>query len=129
MRLAKIIRYLKNDSGNVESVLVILPLLSLFLITLQLIATVNLRNVDMTTAQNRASYQATQSTSGQSHQMMELDSGDLFSKLRLLIVRVERDIPQIFPGLGNLLGGKTLSSSGVAVYEEREECSGGYLLC
>lgn len=120
---------LHSESGNIESALVMIPLISLFLIAIQLIATVNLRNVDMTKAQNQARIQATNNESDVNGNMVALKSGDLFSKLRLVIVNIERELPQIFPGVNHLVAGKKLKTSGVAVYEENEECSGGYLVC
>lgn len=124
-----IITRLKSDSGNVESALVMLPLISLFLITLQLIATVNLRNVDMTTAQNKANIQAIKEVPNEVTNFKSLNSGDLFTKLRLIITNIEREVPEIFPAINQLIGDKKLKSSGVAVYEEPEDCIGGYLLC
>ena len=125
----KWIKYLHSERGNVESALVIVPLLALFLATLQLIATVNFRNVDMTTSQNRASNQAVWQEINPSDQEIKLDSGSSFEKLRLLVVKTEREIPQIFPGISALLGGKKIRTSGTAVIEEPEECWGGYVLC
>ena len=127
--IGKYLTWLKADSGNVESALVMIPLISLFLITLQLIATVNLRNVDMTSAQNRASFQAVQQKVFPEDQIITLKSGDFFSRLRLLVVRVEREIPQIFPGVSQLIGAKKIKTTGTSVYEESEDCSGGYLFC
>ncbi len=127
--MKKWIKYLHSEDGNVESALVIVPLLALFLATLQLIATVNYRNVDMTTTQNRASSQAVWQQVNAADQEIKLDSGSSFEKLRLLVVKTEREIPQIFPGISALLGGKKIRTSGTAVIEEPEECWGGYVLC
>ena len=119
----------KSEVGSIESGLVLIPLLALFLTTLQLIATVNLRNVDQAIAQNQASRQAVHQIIRPGDEIIELNSGDLFSRLRLLIVRTKRDLPSIFPGLNALIGGKTLQTTGIAVFEESEECNGGYLVC
>lgn len=121
--------HLISDAGNVESALVMIPLISLFLITLQLIVTVNYRNLDMTVVQNSAAKQAVERDIHAEDSVINLDSFDSFSKLRLLIVRTERVIPQIFPGVNKLLGGKKLQSPGSAVIEEEPECNGGYLIC
>ena len=126
---ANLFDWLRADSGNVEIALVMIPLISLFLITLQLIATVNLRNVDMTSAQNRASFQAVQQEVFPEDQLITLKSGDFFSRLRLLVVQVEREIPLIFPGVGQLIGAKKIKTTGTSVFEESEHCSGGYLFC
>ncbi|MEY4422735.1 MAG: hypothetical protein RL581_1273 [Actinomycetota bacterium] len=72
------VKYLHSEDGNVESALVIVPLIALFLATLQLIATVNLRNVEMTSTQNRASSQAIWQEINQNDQAIKLDSGSPF---------------------------------------------------
>jgi hypothetical protein len=123
------IKYLNSENGNIESSLVIVPLIALFLATLQLIATVNFRNVDMTATQNRASKQAVWQEIKPTDQEIKLDSGSSFEKLRLLVVKTERNIPQIFPGIASLMGGKRIRTSGTAVIEEPEDCWGGYALC
>ena len=123
------VKYLHSEDGNVESALVIVPLIALFLVTLQLIAIVNLRNVEMTSTQNRASSQAIWQEINQNDQAIKLDSGSPFEKLRLLIVKSEREIPRIFPGISSLLGGKKIQVTGTAVIEESEQCWGGYVLC
>ena len=125
----KWIKYLKSEEGNVESALVIVPLIALFLATLQLIATVNFQNVDMTTSQNRASKQSVWQEINFGDQEIKLDSGSSFEKLRLLVVKTERQIPEIFPGIATLMGGKKIRTSGTAVIEESEDCWGGYVLC
>lgn len=127
--MKKLVKYLHSEDGNVESALVIVPLLALFLATLQLIATVNFRNVDMTATQNKASYQAVWQEVKSNDQEIKLASGSPFEKLRLLVVRAEREVPQIFPGVSSLLGGKKIRTTGTAVIEEAEECWGGYVIC
>ena len=106
-----------------------IPLIALFLITLQLIVTVNYRNLDMTLSQNKASRQAIDQIIDSEDELVQLDSGDRFSNLRLLVVKTERLIPQIFPGVSSLIGGKRLKTSGSAIMEESPGCSGGYLIC
>ena len=127
--MKKLVKYLHSEDGNVESALVIVPLIALFLGTLQLIATVNYRNVDMTSTQNKASYQAVWNQVNPGDQEIKLASGSTFEKLRLIVVKAEREVPQIFPGISRLLGGKKIRTTGTAVIEEPEECWGGYALC
>jgi hypothetical protein len=127
--MKKLLKYLHSTEGNVESALVIIPLISLFLATLQLIATVNYRNVDMTRSQNVASNQAIWAEVKPGDQEIKLDSGSAFEKLRLIVVKTERDIPRIFPGIANLIGNKKLITKGTAVIEETPSCWGGYVLC
>jgi hypothetical protein len=127
--MKKLFKYIHSEAGNIESALVMIPLLSLFLVTLQLIATVNYRNVDMTATQNQASTQAIWQEINSDDQEINLASGSSFEKLRLLIVKTEREIPQIFPGVSALLGGKKIRTTGTAVIEEPEQCWGGYVFC
>lgn len=125
----RVISVINDDSGSVESALVMIPLVTLFLITLQLIVTVNFRNIDLTTVQNRASTQATKQQVLNEDRLVKLNSYDIFDQLRLLIVNKKREIPQIFPLVSSFLGGKQLNLSGVAVFEEPEQCKGGYWVC
>lgn len=127
--LKKIIKRINAEAGTVESALVLIPLLVLFLATMQLIVTINFRNLDMASTQNQASLQAVHQVIEPGDKLIELRSGDFFTKLRLLVIKSERNLPEIFPGINELLGGKKLRTTGVSVYEESEECSGGYLVC
>ena len=127
--MKKWVKYLHSEEGSVESALVIVPLIALFLATLQLIATVNYRNVDMTMTQNQASTQAVWQEINPGDQQINLNSGDKFERLRLLVVNAERDIPQLFPGISKLFGGKKIRTTGTAIIEEAEQCWGGYVLC
>jgi hypothetical protein len=127
--MKKFLKYLHSAEGNVESTLVIIPLIALFLATLQLIATVNFRNVDMTRTQNAASNQAVWAEVKPGDQEIKLDSGSAFEELRLIVVKTEREIPRIFPGIANLIGNKKLITKGTAVIEESQSCWGGYVLC
>ena len=127
--MKRFLKYLHSEDGNLESALVLIPLISLFLATLQLIATVNIRNVDMTVAQNQASEQSVWQQINSTDNEVKLASGSPFEKLRLVIVNVERELPQIFPGISTLMGGRKIRTLGTAVIEEQEECWGGYALC
>ena len=127
--MERFLKYLHSEDGNLESALVLIPLISLFLATLQLIATVNIRNVDMTVAQNQASEQSVWQQINSTDNEVKLASGSPFEKLRLVIVNVERELPQIFPGINTLMGGRKIRTVGTAVIEEQEECWGGYALC
>lgn len=50
--------YLRQEDGNVESALVLIPMLILFLISAQLIVATNIRNTEMALAQGDASARA-----------------------------------------------------------------------
>lgn len=109
---------LKDERGNVESSMVLIPLLILFLIGIELIVATNLRNSDAALAQGEASARAISGQILPSDEVIELDSPDRFSHIRLLITSRRSTLPQIVPGLIALMGGSPLTDvKGVAIME------------
>jgi hypothetical protein len=109
-------RYLKRADGNVESALVLIPMLILFLIGMQLIVATNIRNAEMALAQGDASARAI------SHQFQlgdeVLEVGGRIEKIQVLITHRTHLLPQIVPGLVSLMGGNPVSDVvGIAVIE------------
>jgi hypothetical protein len=107
---------LKKDDGNVESALVLIPMLILFLIGMQLIVATNIRNAEMALAQGDASARAI------SHQYQlgdeVLEVGGRIEKIQVLITHRTHLLPQIVPGLVALMGGRPVSDVvGIAVIE------------
>lgn len=110
------LRNLKKEDGNVESALVLIPMLILFLIGMQLIVATNIRNAEMALAQGDASARAI------SHQYQEGDEvievGGRIEKIQVLITHRTHLLPQIVPGLVALMGGNPVSDvAGIAVIE------------
>ena len=128
-KIAKLVNLVTDEDGNVESSLTIIPLLLLFLATIQIITTVNFRNIDFANTQSQASLQSVHQIVEPGDHLIPLESGRFGDELRLLVVKREREIPSIFPGLAQLLNGRKLKTEGAAVYEESEVCTGGYLVC
>lgn len=109
---------LKDERGNVESSIVLIPLLILFLIGIELIVATNLRNSDAALAQGEASARAISGQILPSDEVIELESPDRFSHIRLLITRRRSTLPQIVPGLIALMGGSPSTDvKGVAIME------------
>lgn len=109
-------RNLKREDGNVESALVLIPMLILFLIGMQLIVATNIRNAEMALAQGDASARAI------SHQFQlgdeVLEVGGRIEKIQVLITHRTHLLPQIVPGLVALMGGNPVSDVvGIAVIE------------
>lgn len=112
----KSLRNLKREDGNVESALVLIPMLILFLIGMQLIVATNIRNAEMALAQGDASARAI------SHQFQlgdeVLEVGGRIEKIQVLITHRTHLLPQIVPGLVALMGGNPVSDVvGIAVIE------------
>jgi hypothetical protein len=113
---AKCLEFLQKDDGNVESALVLIPMLILFLIGVQLIVATNIRNTEMALAQGDASARAI------SHQYQlgdeVLEVGGRIQKIQVLVTHRTHMLPQIVPGLVALMGGNPVSDVvGIAVIE------------
>lgn len=114
----RVFTFIRSERGNLESSLVLFPLLFLFLCSFQIISAIYIRNGEQLSVQSEASVR---SISG------EIASGDQVIKLgnsagrfvpRILLTQRRRSIPTLIPGLTSLLG-RELSTSikGVAVIE------------
>jgi len=108
--------FLRKEDGNVESTLVLIPMLILFLIGVQLIVATNIRNTEMALAQGDASARAI------SHQYQlgdeVLEVGGRIQKIQVLVTHRTHMLPQIVPGLVALMGGNPVSDVvGIAVIE------------
>jgi hypothetical protein len=113
-----LLRKLSQESGNVESSLVLIPLVFLFLISVELIVATNLRNSDFALVQSDASSRAISGVVTSSDQVIELSSPDSFTHMKLLITRRKHSLPQLVPGLVALLGGNAVVEvNGAAVME------------
>ena len=109
---------LQGEDGNVESAMVLIPLLILFLIAIELIIATNLRNGDVAIAQGEASRRAISGQIYASDEVVELSSPDRFAHIRLLITHRRTTLPQIIPGLIALMGGSPSTDvKGVAIME------------
>lgn len=113
-----LLRKARQESGNVESSLVLIPLVFLFLISVELIVATNLRNSDFAMAQSDASSRAISGVVTSSDRVIELSSPDSFTHMKLLITRRKHSLPQLVPGLVALLGGNAVVEvNGAAVME------------
>ncbi len=112
----QILKKLSKEDGNVESALVLIPLLTLFLIGVQLIIATNLRNADMAIAQGEAAARAISQQFVAGDQIVEL--GGRIEKIRILITHRSHSLPQLVPGLAALMGGDPITDVvGIAVLE------------
>ena len=108
--------HLAREDGNVESALVIIPLLILFLIGAQVIAATNLRNADLAMAQGDSAARAISQEFHAEDEVLEI--GGRVEKIRVLVTHRSHSIPQLVPGLVELLGGNPVTDVvGIAVIE------------
>ncbi len=108
--------HLAKEDGNVESALVLIPLLMVFLIGAQVIATTNLRNADLAMAQGDAAARAISQEFHPDDELIEIGGG--VEKIRVLVTHRSHTLPQLVPGLIELLGGAPATDVvGIAVIE------------
>ncbi len=117
MEFAK--KFWRDQEGAVESALVVIPLMALFLIAIELIVAVNYRNLDLTYAQSTASTEAISGVVPNSDEVISFSSPHSFDELRLVISHRARLLPRLIPSLPFLNGVGTPSTdvSGIAVME------------
>ena len=113
---AKYLKFLQKEDGNVESALVLIPMLILFLIGVQLIVATNIRNTEMALAQGDASARAISHKYQLGDEVLEV--GGRIQKIQVLVTHRTHMLPQIIPGLVALMGGNPVSDVvGIAVIE------------
>ena len=96
--------------------MVLIPLLFLFLISIQIVIATNIRNSDVALAQGEASQRAISQQFHSGDEIIEIGGG--IQKIRVLITHRSRRLPQVVPGLLTFLGGNPSSEViGVAVLE------------
>jgi hypothetical protein len=119
--MAFVKKFWRSEEGIVESTLVLIPLMVLFLIAAGLIITVNYRNLDLAYAQTDATSGAITSVVSNEDEVVSFPSRFSVNSLRLLITHRRRTLPSIlprFPFLGNE-NMRSTDVSGIAVMENQ----------
>lgn len=116
IHMSRFVKDLRKQDGNVESALVLVPMLILFLIGVQLIVATNIRNIEMALAQGDASARAISQQYQSGDEVIEV--GGRLEKIHLLITHRIHMLPQVVPGLAALMGGNPVSDVvGIAAIE------------
>lgn len=109
-----------REDGNVESALVLIPVLFLFLIGAQIIAATNLRNADLAMAQGDAAERAISQQFNADDEVLEIGGG--IEKIRVLITHRSHSVLQLVPGLIEIFGGAPKTQVvGISVIEPINE--------
>ena len=112
--------HLRREEGNVESALVLIPMLFLFLIGAQIIAATNLRNADLALAQGDAASRAISQQFHPDDEVVEIGGG--IEKIRVLITHRSNSVLQLVPGLIEIFGGAPKTQVvGISVIEPINE--------
>jgi hypothetical protein len=112
--------FLKNEKGSAESAMVLIPVIFLFLCSMQLVIAVYYRNIELGDVQSQASTRAISGEVVKGDVFIGIPSPDRFQDLKLLIVKKRQDIPTLVPVFGNFLGHRLESDvTGIAVIESQ----------
>ena len=95
--LQSIIRMLRDQRGSVESALVLIPLLVLFLVGMQISIAIHARNVGRIDAQNNASVRAISGDFEEGDSFVHIESSGDSQNLDLLITRREGRVQDLIP--------------------------------
>ncbi len=108
----------QNENGSVESALVLIPLLILFLLTMQIGVAINFRNLDRAFAQSEASERAISGQYLSTDQLIEINPIGLFNTFGMLLSKKETTIPIFIPYFGKILSqARRTDVTGIAVIE------------
>ncbi len=89
----------RSEDGSVESALVVIPLLVLFLISFQLVLTVTNRNILASYAQSSATHSSITGQFANGDRVIDLDSPDAFKELKAVVSTRNRQLPNLVPFL------------------------------
>lgn len=118
--MMKHLNLLRSDRGNVESAMVLIPLLLLFLAGTQIATAAHFRNSERITAQDEASTRAISGEFAEGDEFVHIDSSGDGQNLDLLITHRARSIPDLVPGfLGGASGGRAVGLYGLALVENQ----------
>lgn len=111
----------RDQKGIVESTLVLIPLLALFLITVELIVAVNFRNIESAIAQSAATKGAITSVTSFEDEVILFSPSDSHSTLRMVLTHRRRLLPRLIPDLPFLSSAQDRSTDvvGMAVMEDQ----------
>ena len=90
------LKFLRCERGSVESALVLLPLMSLFLIATQINVAIHSRNMEKVVVQDQASKKALTGDFEESDQFLSIYSPDPNQNLDLVVTTRERNLPRVF---------------------------------
>jgi Mg2+/citrate symporter len=119
--MAFVKKFWRSEEGVVESTLVVIPLMVLFLFGAGLIVAVNYRNLDLAYAQTDATSGAITSVVSNGNEVISFSSFFGSDALRILITHRRRILPNVIPYLPFLNENRVLSTdvTGIAVMERQ----------
>lgn len=112
------LRIVRDERGNAESALVLVPLLILFLIGAQISLAIHFRNLGRVEAQNNASIRAISGEFADDDSFIHIESSGDGQNLDLLVTRSDGKVRDILQGfLGGASKSREVEVEGIAIVE------------
>ena len=113
-------KFLRDERGNVESSLVIVPLTILFLMGMQVAISVHGRNVAKLQVQSDVSTRALTGDFSDDDRFIHIESSGDGQNLDLLVAKQSSSIVDLLPGfLSGASSGRVLEVEGIAIVENQ----------
>lgn len=120
MQARNLRRIISEERGSVESSLVLIPLLTLFLIAAQLSVAIHGRNMEKLSAQDEASSRAISGEFKDTDTYLHIYSPDPNQNLDLVVSHRKKALPALIPGISQLTrSDMTTDVSGIAIVENQ----------
>jgi hypothetical protein len=117
-KISRTVKVFQNESGSIESALVLIPLLVLFLIAMQIGVAINFRNIDQTFTQSEASDRAISGKYLPTDEVLIINPFGSVNSLNILVSKKKSYIPILLPFIGSLLNrGNQTDVTGIAIVE------------
>ncbi len=118
--MRKISRLLADERGNVESSLVLVPLLILFLVGMQLATTVHARNTTLLEAQADATRRAISGEFVSGDEFIHIDTSGDGQNLDLLVTSRRMSVMDLLPGfLSGQSSSREINLHGLSIIENQ----------
>lgn len=118
--MRKLLSELRSERGNVESAMVIVPLVILFLIGMQLALSAHSRNMQRIFAQDGASVRSITGSFEPTDRFVHIESSGDGQNLDLLIAHQSAPLIAILPTLSEVMSGSpTVDVSGISIVENQ----------
>jgi hypothetical protein len=118
--MTKFLHWLKSDRGSVESAMVLVPLLLLFLAGMQIATAAHFRNSERITAQDEATRRGIYGNFAPDDEFIHIDSSGDGQNLDLVVTNHSHLLTNLIPGfLAGVSGGRAIDVYGVAIVENQ----------
>lgn len=118
--MRRISKFLADERGNVESSMVLIPLLILFLVGLQLALAVHTRNTNAVHAQADATSRAISGEFDPTDQFLHIDTSGDGQNLDLLVTSRRMSLVDLLPGfLSGYTSSREINLHGLAIIENQ----------